>query len=76
VKVHLESTTQVITIIVNGVPVPGRVWEGHTDSGIEVVALITRIAAPADADLAQFEHELEAQRPPTMPPAFPNRLIL
>jgi hypothetical protein len=75
-RVHLESTTQVVTIVVNGVELPGRVWEGRTDSGIQVVAIITRIAAPIDADLAQFSAELQACRPPVMPAAWPNRLIL
>jgi hypothetical protein len=72
-KITIESTTR----IVNANGIDCRVWEGTTDSGIQVQALIPRIAAYKDADLSQFEAELQEQRTPTFdPPAFPLRLIL
>lgn len=71
-KITLESTTRIVEI--NGVP--ARLWEGETASGIKVQALITRIAAPADADQAQFKAELAEQRAPEQPQAFPLRMVI
>ena len=72
-KVTIESTGEIV--VVNGVPC--RVWEGVTERGIQVQALIPRIAAKANQDLAQFEKELKECRPPlAVPRAFPARLIL
>jgi len=69
-NVELHSTSQIVDL--NGVP--ARVWEGQTDSGIPVHAFITRIAAPAEADQAEFERELQQHRPPIE--VYPLRLIL
>jgi hypothetical protein len=73
-KMNIESTSKIVEL--NGVP--ARVWEGKTDSGIEVHCFITRVAAHKGADLSQFEEELAEQRPPTNPDvqAYPMRLIL
>jgi hypothetical protein len=72
-RIQLESTTKIVTL--NGIP--ARIWEGATQSGIRVHAYITRIAAPEDADLAQFELELSDCRPPGPDvAAIPARLIL
>lgn len=60
-KVTLESTTRIVDV--NGHQ--ARVWEGTTESGIHVYALIPRIAAHKDNDLSQFERELQEQRPPS-----------
>jgi hypothetical protein len=59
-KIIIESTTKIVEI--NGVP--ARVWEGKTDSGIEVHCFITRIAVDKKADASQFEKELSECRPP------------
>jgi|GEM_PF-545747 hypothetical protein len=57
--------------------VPARVWQGTTERGIKVQALIIRIAALADQDLLEFGAELLQQSAPLAgPPAFPLRLIL
>jgi hypothetical protein len=76
VRVTLTSTTRVIDV--HGVP--GRVWEGTTEAGVQVFAAITRIAVRADHDLGQFEAELERQPDHTPGPdafaAFPSRLVL
>jgi hypothetical protein len=71
-KVMLENTTR--TVEINGVT--ARVWEGATESGIPVQAVIVRIAAPAAADLRQFEAELKECRDPSAVEAFPLRMIL
>jgi hypothetical protein len=73
-KVTLESTTKIVEV--NGVP--ARCWEGKTDSGIPVIALITRIAVPNGHPTEQFERELLEQRPPTaeLSRAFDARLVI
>lgn len=78
-KITLESTTQIteITDIATGVAVPARLWEGETDSGVRVQALITRIVPDPKADSSQFDRELKLQRSPSTDFApFPLRLIL
>jgi hypothetical protein len=78
VKITLENTTHLVTLEMgDGKRVPARIWEGHTESGIPVHAYITRIAAAEDADLAQFERELQETRKPSAEiEAIPMRLIL
>ncbi len=73
-KLIIESTTKMVEL--NGVP--ARLWEGHTESGIEVHCFITRVAAHKDADLRQFERELAEQKPPTakLDGIYPLRMIL
>lgn len=64
-KISLSSTDKMITLIVNGTEVPARIWQGRTDSGIEVHAYITRIAVKAGDDTREFERELQACEAPT-----------
>lgn len=72
-KITIESTDT----IVNADGIDCRVWEGVTERGVKVICLIPRIAAQKEQDLAQFEAELQEQRPPTAAPeAFPLKLIL
>lgn len=73
-RITVDSTTK--TVELNGVP--ARIWEGHTDSGIPVHCYITRIAVREDADLGQFQAELQEHQQPRNPDidAIPNRLIL
>lgn len=78
-KVTLESTSSIVDLDVEGTIIPGRLWEGTTESGIRVVALITRIAAETGVGPdthEEFRKELEECRPPTMPGVFPARLVL
>jgi len=56
-KLILEQTDKIVTV--NGVP--ARVWEGVTGNGVEVSALITRIAAHKNSDCSQLESELTEQ---------------
>lgn len=81
-KVTLESTTRIVEIqTIAGDHVPARVWEGVTDSGIHVVALITRIAAETaevPARLEEFRRELDECKVPSAPAVdvFPTRFVL
>jgi hypothetical protein len=54
-KITIESTTKIIKA--NGIDC--RVWEGTTERGVKLQALIPRIAALGDQDLSQFESELQ-----------------
>lgn len=73
-KVTLENTTRVVSL--NGIDC--RVWEGVTERGVKVHALIPRIAVHKDDDASQFEAELKEQKPPSdaSMQCFPLRIIL
>jgi hypothetical protein len=79
-KITIESTSQIVHVSRHltdlTTAVPGRIWEGKTDSGIYVQCVITRIAAPAESDLAQFDRELTECIEPQRTDVFPLRLIL
>lgn len=34
-KVTLESTTKIVTLVIDGKEVPARIWEGETSAGIK-----------------------------------------
>ncbi|HWE51373.1 MAG TPA: hypothetical protein VG273_16395 [Bryobacteraceae bacterium] len=72
--VTLESTTRIVTL--NGIEC--RLWEGTTEAGVRVYALIPRIAAHKDSDLRQFEAELLPQKAPTdiAMQVFPLRMLI
>lgn len=72
-RMQIESTTKVV--MVNGIET--RVWEGSTESGVEVIVFIPRIAVREDQDCSQLEAELkECKAPSAEVEAFPLRLIL
>ena len=76
-KMSIESTSQVV--YVNDIVC--RVWEGITERGIRVTALIPRVAVKDNQDASQFEAELIEQRPPSTPStystdAWPLRMVL
>jgi hypothetical protein len=75
-KVTLDSTTHIVDI--NNGQLQARLWEGKTDGGIPVAALVIRIGVHVDADQSQFEHELKKQLPPATFGAevFPLRMFL
>ncbi len=78
-KITIESTTEVVLVSRSPTenPIPARVWEGATESGIKVQCLITRIAALKTEDLTQFDRELIEQREPSPGErAFPLRLLI
>ena len=73
-RITIESTTK--TVEIDGVP--ARVWEGHTESGIPIYCMITRVAVHQDQDRREFLVELQEHRPPHNADidAIPNRLVL
>jgi hypothetical protein len=76
-KVTLEPTDKIIELVTPQGMVPARIWEGATESGIEVHAYITRIAAHEGQDLAEFERDLKQTRKPSADvQAISLRLIL
>lgn len=76
-KVTLESTDKLVTLMVGGVAVPARIWQGVTEQGVECHAYITRIAAHKDSDLSQFDRELQQHAAPRAElAAIPMRMIL
>lgn len=76
-KITIESTSQIVTIVQGVAEITARVWEGQTESGIKVACLIPRIVARRADDLTQFEAELKEQPVATAALfAFPLRMIL
>lgn len=79
-KLLLESTDKIVTLVVNGAQVPARIWQGESDTGIPVHCYITRVAVkegqPPET-YRQFEQELQehAKARPEIE-AIPLRLIL
>jgi hypothetical protein len=76
-QLYVTSTEKVVELVVNGVAVPARVWEGVTPSGIRCQAYITRIQVLDTANHVEFERDLQEHAPPTAEvQAIPLRLIL
>ena len=76
-KVHLKSTTKIVTLNVNGFDVPARIWEGHTENGVACHAYITRIAVANTDNSAEFDRDLSECSPPSEKvQAIPLRMIL
>ncbi|MGA8221473.1 MAG: hypothetical protein WB780_07435 [Candidatus Acidiferrales bacterium] len=78
-KITIESTSEIVQIRTAEYAdsISCRVWEGQTESGIKVQALIPRIAALKTDDLTEFERELQEQKPPSAEVrAFPMRMII
>ena len=77
-KITLHSTSRIVQVEnQDGSSVPGRLWEGETETGIYVQAVITRIAAPRAANLEEFERELrETPAPLDFPNVFPLRMVI
>lgn len=72
-KITIESTSKIVNV--NGVP--ARVWEGASESGVQVHCFVTRIAVRDTDDCSQFERELEEHRKPSVDVAsLPVSLIL
>jgi hypothetical protein len=72
-KMTIESTSRMVRV--NGIEC--RVWEGVTERGASVQALIPRVAAHAHQDLSEFEAELQEHKPPAAAvQAFPANMVL
>lgn len=83
-KINIESTSKIVTLVIGGNDFPARVWQGETEGGIPVQCFITRIAPEIsksdpriDELTVDFERELKRQADPrTTVEAIPLRLIL
>lgn len=79
-KIILESTDRVVTIATANSrgEIEARVWQGKTDSGIPVVALIPRIAVPEGQPQEEFRRELQEHAAPSEDAlrSFPLRMII
>lgn len=83
-KIKIESTAKLVTLVINGTDVPARVWQGETENGIPVQCFITRISPEIpksdpriDELTAEFDRDLKRQvdpRPSVQ--AIPLRMIL
>jgi hypothetical protein len=62
--ITLRSTAKVVGLLINGVEVPARVWEGETAAGIRCHAFISRIGVHEDLDSSEFDRELTATDAP------------
>ncbi len=74
-KITLTSTDRMTDL--NGVP--ARIWEGRTDAGTPIFALITRVGVNRSQDCAPFERELREVHAPCsaeVSQAIPMRMIL
>lgn len=60
-KVTLESTTKVVSIDGQAT----RVWEGQTESGIAVIAMVAIIGAKNEQARSKFSHELSVHKKPS-----------
>lgn len=77
-KVTLENTDKLVTLIHDGQEMEARIWEGVTEKGVACHAYITRIACDFDADAREFELALlEQPRAATEGlGVIPSRLVL
>lgn len=83
-KITIESTSKIVTLVVPGGEVRARVWQGETENGIPVQCFITRIAPEIsqshpqiDELTKEFEIDLHRQADPRPTVAtIPLRLIL
>lgn len=72
-KMTIESTTKIVEV--NGVP--ARVWQGTTERGVPIVALITSVAVERDQDQTEFDADLQEHAPPTAyADAFPDLMFI
>jgi hypothetical protein len=63
-KLTLSPTDQIVDLDLEDDLVRARLWTGTSDTGVEVHALITRVAVPEEADHSAFERELEEATEP------------
>jgi hypothetical protein len=73
-KIIIESTSKIVEL--NGVP--ARIWEGTTESGIELHCFITRVAIDEEETRTEeFERELKEQKKPSVAlECYPLRMII
>jgi hypothetical protein len=85
-KITIESTGKVVMLVIGGIDVPARVWQGETADGVivPVQVFVTRIAPEIpesnpniDHLTAAFERDLKRQaKPRPTVEAIPLRMII
>ncbi len=83
-KITIESTSKIVTLIARGGEIQARVWQGETESGIPVQCFITRISPEIpesdpyiDQRTMEFERDLKRQADPRPTvEAIPLRFII
>jgi len=79
-KITIESTTTITTLVVDGADVPARLWQGETADGTPVHCFITRISPTIpknDPRNEVFARELkECAKPRPELAVIPLRMIL
>lgn len=72
-KITIENTEKIVNL--DGVP--ARLWEGQSETGVNVICYVTRIAVAEGENHEQFRKELNEQRAPSPEvEAIPLRLII
>jgi hypothetical protein len=76
-KLTIESTKQLVTLVDGLDGVQGRIWVGKTGDGIAVQVLVLRVAVESRENQSSFERELTvAHAPVPTVRAFPLRMML
>ena len=79
-KIEIESTETVTTLVVNGAEVPARMWQGKTESGTPVHCFVTRISPTIPKDdprNEEFARELkQCAKPRAEIGPIPLRMII
>jgi hypothetical protein len=79
-KITLESTERIVQLksTTHGGTVPGRVWQGTTESGIPVAVVITSLAVERTQDQSEFQAQFQEHAAPQgyAVEAFPLRFII
>ena len=80
-KITIESTSRVVNLYDKNRQqiAPARIWEGVTEKGARVVAVIARVTTdePDPVKLYEFEQDLIETKPPSaFAEAIPLRFIL
>jgi len=76
-KLTVENTAKIVEIESATGRIPARLWQGKTESGIEVTVFVTRVMIHKRDDSAEFERELQEVAPSSEAVLLvPSRMIL
>ena len=65
-KLMIESTDKIVTLVLNGREIPARVWEGTSENEVKCHVFVTRLAVKEgypEPVYEEFEKSLQEQRP-------------
>lgn len=79
-KITISPTSKIVTCKPGPLEtgIQARVWEGHTENGIKVHCLVTRVAVGKDEPRIEEFHQAlqEVNAPSAEIEAYPTRLII